>query len=287
MKDDDRKLLSSVIEQNAQRVTVEELARRGNRHVRVISGTKTLELIEAIVDRTIARRAGELADADRDRIVQEAEQQFRQVSRIQAEAEGLIGQQKAHIQQLQREIQAERAKQKELVLALRRREKRLSNARRTIDSYDGEIERLARQVREDASLIERLKGEIEQRQAQLPGLVEGAVEKILARLSEREASSGTALEDRFRASLDESLDKIRKTLHSATARAVDRPVEATDVLVSKVFDDEDSMDTNLGRLDVHVSTMREGITSSLDRLRRMREEALAPDEDSDSAEATT
>lgn len=286
MKQSDRELLSSVIEQNTRRVTLAELAQRGNRHVRVISGTKTLELIEAIVDRTIARRAGELADADRERIVREAEQQFRQVSRIQAEAEALIEQQKAHMQQQARALAAYRAKQQEMLLALRRREKRLANARRTIDSYDAEIERLARRGKEDAALIERLRRELAEREDRLPGLVEGALETILQRLAERDGAAGSELEERFRKSLDESLEKIRKTLHHATARPVDRAVEATDVLVSKVFDDEDSMDTNLGRLDVHVSTMRAGIQDSLERLRRMRAEALEPDEDDETPEAS-
>jgi len=257
MKKDDRHLVSSVIEQNTQRMTLEELAARGNRHVRVISGQKALELIEAIVDRTIARRAVEMADADRERIVKETDEQFRRISRIHSESEALIEQQKTHIQRQMKELQAHRQNQKELVGAVRRREKRLERARQTILSYDAEIDRLSRQLKE-----------LQTDEDRLPALVE----TLLTRLGERDAQA----EERMHRSLEGTLDKVKKALHSATAKPVDSPVEATDVLVSKVFDEE--MDTNLGRLDVEVSTL-EGIADSLDRLRKMRASALEPDDE--------
>jgi hypothetical protein len=236
MKEEDRRRVSSIIEQHAEKMPVEQLVARGNRHVRVISGQKTMELLEAVVDETIRRMAG----ADRDRIVQEAEDQFRRVARIQAEAEALIEQQKAHIQRQAKEIQLRVEHEKELASALRRREARLARARQTILSYDAEIERLTKEVHG-----------------------RDLVETLLTKLGERDAKT----EDRIRQGLDDTLDKVRKALSASVARPVDTPVAATDALVSKVF--EEDMDSNLGHLDVQVSTL-EGIADSLDRLRKLR-----------------
>lgn len=245
MKEEDRRRVGSIIEQHAERIPVEQLVARGNRHVRVISGPKTLELIEAVVDETIRRLAG----ADRDRIVQEAEDQFRRVARIQAEAEALIEQQKALIQRQAKELQLRAAHEQELTSALRRREKRLDRARQTILSYDAEIERLTKEIHG-----------------------RDLVETLLTRLGERDAKT----EERIRQGLDDTLDKVRKALSASVARPVETPVEATDALVSQVFDED--MDSNLGRLDVQVSTL-EGIADSLDRLRKLRGQSPVPDED--------
>jgi hypothetical protein len=86
------------------------------------------------------------------------------------------------------------------------------------------------------------------------------------------------MEKRFEAGLQKTLDKVSKTLHLATARPEDRPVEATDAMLARIFDRAEEMDTNLSRLDVEVSTARAGIEDSLDRLKRLREQALGDDD---------
>jgi archaellum component FlaC len=324
MKQEDRQRVAEVIERNTQRVALGELAAAGKSHVRVISGEKTLSIIEAIVDRTIARRAGELADVDRERVVKEANEQFQRVVRIQADAEALAQQQKEMIaSQAARMSVLEQAIRKSAAVA-KKQEKRLGNARETILSYDQEIERLAAQVRRDAEVIDDLRKGLEERVAEVqglrdllraltteaearakagvsdlrselaemksvlkaldakPGAAPEAVETILARLSEREAANTAQMEQRFEAGLQKTLDKVSKTLHLATSRPEDRPVEATDAMLARIFDRADEMDSNLSRLDVEVSTTRAGIEDSLDRLKRLREQAL-PDGDAEEA----
>ncbi len=326
MKQEDRQRVADVIEQNTERVALGELAAKGKSHVRVISGEKTLAIIEAIVDRTIARRAGELADVDRERIVKEANEQFERVVRIQADAEALVQQQKEMIAgQAARIAGLDQAVRKAAAVS-KRHEKRLGNARETILSYDQEIERLAAQVRRDADVIDQMKKGLEERAVEAQGLRDllrtltaevtanrdrgasdvaselaemraalkaldakpGAghetVEALLARLSERDAASTQQLERRFEAGLQKTLDKVSKTLESATARPLDRPVEATDAMLARIFDRADEMDSNLSRLEVEVSTSRAGIEESLDRLKRLKDQAL---EDGDAEEASS
>jgi len=311
MRQEDRHRVAEVIERNTQRVALGELAAAGKSHVRVISAEKTLELIEAIVDKTIALRAGELAEVDRDRVVKEANEQFQRVVRIQADAEALVEQQKGMIaSQAARVAALEQAVRKAASVA-KRHEKRLGNARETIVSYDQEIERLAAQVRRDAEVIEDLRKGLEERASEVAGLRDllrgltaetetraaagvaalrselaemkallntgapsGTVDTLLERLSEREAASTERLEQRFEEGLKKTLDKVSRTLHLATAKPLDRPVEATDAMLARIFDRADEMDSNLSRLEVEASTAKAGIEGSLDRLKRLKEQAL-------------
>ena len=86
--------LSSVIKAHTESKTLEELAAQGKRRVRVVSGSKVIKLIQAIVDDSIQRGTLENAQADRDRIVSETKGQFDRVLRIQQEQDEVIRQQK-------------------------------------------------------------------------------------------------------------------------------------------------------------------------------------------------
>jgi len=289
---EDRDKVADVIESNTRRVSVDELVLRGKSHVRIISGTKALELVEAIVDATIARRAGEMADLDRDRIVKEANEQFQRVARIQAEAEGLMARQKELLAQQAARIGELEGRLKRAAGSLKRRERRLTNARQTILNYDGEIERLAAQVRTDARLIDDLRDALKDRADEAKRLQEALREgarpdngvaqlreelaEFKALLRTREEAGTADLQRQFRASLDETLDRVSRTIHAATARPEDRPLEATEALVSRIFDRAGEMDSNLERLDVEVSTTRADINKSLARLKRLRDEPPAP-----------
>ncbi|MGH7162297.1 MAG: hypothetical protein ACREID_02340 [Planctomycetota bacterium] len=288
MESGDRRRVTDAIESHTQRVPIESLYGKGATHVRVISGTKALELIEAIVDDVITRRAGQLADGERDRVVKEANEQFQRVSRIQAEAEALANQQSALIAGQTARIKELESKLKRAAASLQSRERRLANASLTIESYDREIVRLAAQVQADAALLEELRGALQERAAEVrrlrdaegPGLEVlraelAALRDLIVGTRAREAGD---LEGRFEASLQRTLDSVSKSLRAATAPPIDRPVEATEALVARVFDRSDEMDSNLSRLDVEVTATREGIAESLARLRRLRDTGLDGEE---------
>lgn len=123
---------------------------------------KARRLVEAIVDAAIAR--GDGAPADRKRLLQEAMEEFRQVSHLQGEAAKLIRKQRRRLADQSGRIIALEEQLRDMKKVLDRRERRLKNARETILNYDGEIERLTAQTRADAELIEEMQAALRARE---------------------------------------------------------------------------------------------------------------------------
>lgn len=376
MNEEERKSVASVIEANSQRVTLRELAERGNRQFRVISKNTALQLIEAAVEDAIRRGTSDVVQADQDRIVAEAKDQFQRVSQVQAESEAtirqqaeLIAEQQARIQQLeqieqqlksqieshagsdteweqtarhqaqalqqaQQHLQEMTQREQKATRALTRLNRRLASARQTIASYEKETDQIAGQVKEDALLIEELRSQVHEREhelSRLKGLMEAlrqelanrqrgdtepasvsqlrdelaevkgflksleqqngkashtTVEAMLQRILEKEEAAKAQLEDRFDGKLADMLGKIDSAIQRATARAIDRPVEATDVFISKVFDEDDAMETNLESLDMQASTAKQSISKSLERLKKLRQQASSPMEEPSGKQGT-
>jgi hypothetical protein len=122
---------------------------------------------------------------------------------------------------------------------------------------------------------------------------ESLVDTLVGRLAERDAAGSSALEERFSATLDDTLDRITRTMEAATAKPIDSRVEATDVLVEKLFDlGEEEMNSNLDDLEVEEKTTRSDINRNLDRLRALRasreeEQAKEPADDARQPENTS
>ena len=131
---------------------------------------------------------------------------------------------------------------------VRNRDRRLANARETILSYDAEIQRLAERLR-----------------------VESKWEELRELIQTQGSSKATDLEGRFKSAMNDAVDRLGKTIRAATASPIDNSVEATDALVARLFDNPDDLDSNLGGIDVEVSTAEGGIGASLARLRAMRD----------------
>ena len=178
----------------------------------------------------------------------------------------------------------------------------LENAKGTVENAQREIKRLqgelaaAREKAGETDAVAAMQGQLAQMQQFLASLDErsGGVDEatmtaLMEQLSQRETMSTQDLEERFNASLDASLDKITKTMERATAKPIDIVVEATDVLVDKLFDGDYEMTTNLDELEVDKRTSRKGIAGSLAALRKMRgsagkkPEEKAADDEGDSA----
>lgn len=364
MNREDRKNVASVIESNSQWVTLQQLADRGTTQVRVLSRKKALGMMQAVVDDAIRQEVGKVTDADRRRITAKANEQYRHVSRIQAQSEAVIQHQKEllarqqlHIQQLEKaqdqhneQIDANRQpseqweatsrlqasaldeaqkrlyestqRQQKMERALARVGRRLAGAQDTIRNYDREVERLAKQVTQDSTLIEKLRFQLNGREHELgrvKGLMEALdqqlvqvrtqnliepdhvqsfrselvemkrflksmkvqngqmlrsdVEAMLEKITEKETVATTQLENRFDSKLNETLKKVDQTLRAVTIRTVDRPVEADSVSLSNIFDDEMAMESNFKSLDIQATTTKKSISESLDRLKRLRNQA--------------
>jgi hypothetical protein len=367
--------LSSVIRANTERRSLEELAAAGKRHVRVVSGRKVIQLIEAIVDNAIAREAREQVENDRDRLVEETQAEFDRVSIFQAEQEAeirrhrelaehyrlrsekteerlslhaasleeAIDQREAcdeRIERIQNALvevrrrydagEEERVKARKITenalerclnaeAKLEQTAARLRKATNTIENYDREFERLAGDLeserlklaaeREAANARERalgaeagrLEAEIEGRDQELAALRSQAapeqlqalqseltkmtavvrsladrpagtdteaIEALVSRLSEREIHRASELEERFNLQMERTLDEVTRALKTASAKPLDYTVEATDVLVDRVFDQEHEMRTNLGALAVEERSSRRDIAGNLARLKK-------------------
>jgi len=103
------------------------------------------------------------------------------------------------------------------------------------------------------------------------GANEATVAALVAQLSQKQAMDTQAFEAKFNETIDASLEKISKSVELATSKPIDIVVEATDVLVDKIFDTPaDQMSTNLDDLEVDQRKSKRGIGGSLAALRAMR-----------------
>jgi len=188
----------------------------------------------ALIEAVVGQALAERGGDDRAALVRDAAEQFEKLAGQQAEKEAVIKQLEERVRRLEKMV--------------RRRDRRLENARQTILSYDAEIQRLA----------DRLK-------------VESKWEELREMLASQGATKATDLEERFRSAMNEAVERLGKTLQAAATRPIDNSIEATDALVARLFDRPDELDSNLGGLDVEVTTAGDGIGDSLARLRAMRE----------------
>ena len=130
----------------------------------------------------------------------------------------------------------------------------------------------AREQGELASVSE-LKQELSEMRDLVRGVAESGersskstLQELKATLAERELN----IESRMSEQLGETLSEIDRSIRSATAQPIDITEEATDVLVERLFDHEDEMETNLGQLEVEELTSKSGISDSLARLKAAR-----------------
>jgi len=195
----------------------------------------------ALIEAVVDQAIAERTGEDREQIIRDATEQFERLAKQQAEAEARAKRQAVYIQKLEKLV--------------RNRDRRLANARETILSYDAEIQRLS----------DRLK-------------VESRWEELRELIAAQGSTKATDLEDRFRNAMNEAVDRLGKTIRAATSKPIDNSIEATDALVARLFDSPDEIDSNLGGLDVEVSTAEDGIGASLARLRAMRDAFDEPQE---------
>jgi hypothetical protein len=161
---------------------------------------------------------------------------------------------------------------------------KLETQRIALEARDREVARLtddlaaARAAAGKADDVRKLEDQLTQMQRFLmaldeksSGANEATVAALVEQLSTKQAVDTQALEAKFNQTLDASLEKFSKSVELAVAKPIDIVVEATDVLVDKIFDTPmDQMSTNLDELDVEQKTSKRGIGGSLAALRAMR-----------------
>ncbi|HEX5137141.1 MAG TPA: hypothetical protein VFY93_09225 [Planctomycetota bacterium] len=125
-----------------------------------------------------------------------------------------------------------------------------------------------RKLEEQLSQMHQFLRVLDERSA---GANEATVQALVEQLSHKQTLDTQSLEAKFNQTLDASLEKFTKTVEAATAKPIDIVVEATDVLVDKIFDTPaDQMSTNLDSLEVDQKKSKRGIGGNLAALRAMR-----------------
>jgi len=142
----------------------------------------------------------------------------------------------------------------------------VSTARARGDAEPGGMNDLRGELAEMKTFLKSLEG----RGSQAVGPM---IEAMLEKIAQKQTAGASELEDRFHSKLSDTLDKIDQSIRRATSRAIDRPIEATDVYISKIFDDDASMESNLHNLDIQATTAKQSILNSLDRLKQLRNQA--------------
>jgi len=162
---------------------------------------------------------------------------------------------------------------------------KLEAQRVALEAREREVARLtddlaaARAAAGKADDVKRLEDQLGQMQQFLraldeksSGANEATVAALVEQLSTKQAVDTQALEAKFNQTLDASLEKFTKTVEAATAKPIDIVVEATDVLVDKIFDTPaEQMSTNLDDLEVDQRKSKRGIGGTLAALRAMRQ----------------
>ena len=114
---------------------------------------------------------------------------------------------------------------------------------------------------------------------------EATMSALIQKLEEQTSVDAHNIEERFSGTLDDALDKITRTMAAATAKPIDFVVEATDVLVDKLFDmEETEMSTNLDKIEIEEKSSKSSIARNLEALRKMRGAAKADDADEKAGE---
>jgi chromosome segregation ATPase len=296
--------IKSALRDKAQRRSVKDLVQSGARSVRVISEENIYKLIQAVVSDTLAGQSEGMGAADRDRIVAQAKERLDQVLKQNTSSEHRSRRQQETILTYQRQV--ERLERERLALLEKEREaqERVARARseseRTTGALDAaQAELQQAQAERDEALAalaaaretgERRNTEASDRalsalrselgdlklalsslsEQQPHGLDQSQLDEVITRLSAHEAGATRELEERFARSMDHVLDQVGRTLRAATAGPIDRPVEATEMLLTKVFERESEMDSNIRDLGVAQRNSERGIDRSLERLRAAR-----------------
>lgn len=238
--------------------------------VRGEEGSKLLADREA----RLARLEAEVAAARQER--EEAVARARDAEVQAAKLDERLKTAKSSIKDYDEEIGrlAEKVKQDAQALAQRETEiTRLEGACRSLqaelDAARGKAAESAEvgQLRDELSEMKSFLKSMEQRPV---GPDRATMEALLQQIAQRDNSNTAQLEQRFSATMDRTLEEIGRTLRAATAKPLDTVVEATDVLLDKLFDGTHEMESNLERLDVDVRTSKQGIGNNLERLKAMR-----------------
>ncbi len=250
--------IGDVIKAHTTEKSLDELRAQGKKRVRVVSGQRVMEIIQAIVDDTIDREVGEIAKRDRDRIVGDTRERFSRVLKMQTGLEQTVAELRSELRET--DLERERLKADKGFL-----EQQVESARKAA----GEPEAVSRLGKD----IDRLRESVEEIHRRVSTADEAAIGRAIERLTTRDEQNARRLAT--------ELDDVRKRIDGVardTARSKDA---ATEVLLDRMSELQRHSDEGLAKrlesefLRVHqrIDELREQVEgadasdAALDRLR--------------------
>ena len=236
MKKEERRTVASAIVKKSRRLSLEELAARGKRHVRVLTAGEAFDEIESVVDETSTKRANEIAGREGAWVFEEAKEQFARAARLRTDSERLVREQTNAVRQ--------------------------------------DADRVAALERKLKDELQELKSSVKALEEKSTSPDPGQLEALLGELSRREEANRSELEARLETTMSATIDAVRKTVVAALKGTGDTSVDATSLIVSKVLDDQaGALESNVAGIEVtetRVADTAGGVRANLARLKQLR-----------------
>lgn len=253
MKERAVQTIKNALEQAARPRSLDELKAEGQSHVRVVTKADFLAMVQSIVDQAIADGQREFSQQERVRLAEDVRQRLGMVARVKADAEQALRQRDGEIKAVRNRAEAAEQRVRDL-------QARLDEAERRQARSDEEFRRLLTAAQTDADGDE---GALQRRLDSLESMVRG--------LAEQERGVRDDFDARLESSLERTLKAVDKTIRAATAKPVQGPaVQATDPLLSRIFDDEAPAESNLDQLGADEQRSTRRVTDAVERLRQAR-----------------
>ena len=236
--------IGDVIKAHTTEKTIDELRASGKKRVRVVSGQRVMEIIQAIVDDTIDREVGEITTRDRNRIVSDTRERFDRVLKMQTGLEQTVNELRSELRES--DLERERLKADKGFL-----EQQVQSVRKS----SGEPEAVTRLGRD----IDRLRESVDEIHRRVSTTDEAAIGRAVERLTARDEANARRMAA--------ELDDVRKRIDGIardTARAKDSTLEA---LADRLAESQRRSDQDLAkRLETEFNGVHERITELRDRV---------------------
>lgn len=239
--------LQKTIQDHTRRKTIDQLKAEGKRHVRVVSGKKVMQLIQAVVNDIVDDEVHQLNAKDRERIIEDSQRKFDRVLKLQQEqddrvralrdqlreGEVAVDELRAEKALLERQLETARTRQDDTRLTGELTKLRAS-VRALGDRHASELARTAqdlseriRRTADDDSrpVLARITGRLDEVQTQLGkalARIEGETSALRKFLDHQLDTQDTEAPLRELVQLRESLEGETRRLREAQEQALDR-----------------------------------------------------------------
>lgn len=261
-----------VIEESTYTTTLKDLEKRGKSKVRVVKARQIYRLIAEAVNRVITESSLEVAEDERERLVEESKRQLDRILKEHGKEEEDFREQQRRIEKhLRRELEATL----ERVAELRAENEQLRAG--TGEAAPAPAPAVAPSFMEDmlaqmASLREGFQTLQEMRNEPAPAAPNDSVgaaelERVMA---ERESRFADQFQNVFDQAIEKFAEQVDQKMSAQDEKLAAEHVEAAEVVLDSLFtgSNDKTLESNLAKVNVKQDSQG-GIASNLERLRSM------------------